>query len=205
MKKPDWKNCVGISSDGARALCGKNSGAVTRCLQKCPNATWTHCTIHREALVSKNIPKSLNTVLITAIKIVNFIKSKPLQSRLIQKLCEEMGSVHKSLRLHTEVRWLSKGKVLTKLVELREEVAIYLNEHKQDEYTSNLRDVKYVVLLTYLADIFSKLNDLNLQLKGTNGIDIFSVHGKIGAFTKKLMLWKDNVEDYKHDCLDTFQ
>lgn len=205
LKKLDWKNCVGICSDGSRAMCGKNSGAVTRCLQKCPNATWTHCTIHREALVSKNIPKSLNTVLTTAIKIVNFIKSKPLQSRLFQKLCEEMGSLHKSLLLHTEVRWLSKGKVLTRLVELRKEVAIYLHEHKQDEYTSNLRDVKYVVLLTYLADIFSKLNDLTLQLQETNGIDIFSVHGKIKAFTKKLMLWKNNIQENKYDCFDTFQ
>lgn len=205
LKKLDWKNCVGICTDGARAMCGKYSGVVTRCLQKCPNAKWTHCTIHREALVSKKIPKRLNTVLTTAIKIVNFIKSNPLQSRLFQKLCEAMGSLHQSLLLHTEVRWLSRGKVLTRLVELREEVAIYLNENKQDEYTTALRDVNYILLLTYLADIFSKLNELNLQLQETNGIDIFSVHGKIKAFIKKLMLWKNNVQDCKYDCFDAFQ
>ncbi|XP_077970335.1 zinc finger BED domain-containing protein 5-like [Styela clava] len=57
---------------------------------------------------------------------MNFIKSKPLQSRLFEKLCEEMGSNHKTLLMHTEIRWLSRGKVLTRLGELREEVAVFL-------------------------------------------------------------------------------
>lgn len=39
-----------------------------------------------------------------AVKAVNFIKSKSLESRLFEKLREEMRSFHKSLLLHTEVR-----------------------------------------------------------------------------------------------------
>lgn len=62
---------------------------------------------------------------------MNFIKAKPLQSRLFDKLCEDMGSLHKSLLLHTEVRWFSRGKVLTRLVELREEVTIFLHTKKR--------------------------------------------------------------------------
>ena len=57
---------------------------------------------------------------------MNFILSKPLQSRLFEKLREEMGSNHKSFFLHTEIRWFSRSKVLTRLGELREEVAMFL-------------------------------------------------------------------------------
>ena len=39
--------------DGAWAMCGRNSGVVTKILELNPNISWTHCSLHREALVSK--------------------------------------------------------------------------------------------------------------------------------------------------------
>ncbi|XP_016656127.1 zinc finger BED domain-containing protein 5-like [Acyrthosiphon pisum] len=59
----DWVKCVGLCTDGARAMCGKNSSVVTRMLEVSPNALWTHCNIHREVLVSKhNMPDNLKNV-----------------------------------------------------------------------------------------------------------------------------------------------
>lgn len=199
----DWVKCVGLCTDGARAMCGKNSSVVTRMLEVSPNASWTHCNIHREVLVSKNLPDNLKMVLNTSVKIVNFIKTRPLQSRLFEKLCEEMGSSHKSLLLHTEVRWLSRGKVLTRLVELREEVVLFLKE--KTDLAKSLHNEDFILKLTYLADIFSKLNELNLYLQGTKGTDIFAVHEKIRGFIKKLTLWQKNMEMQNYDCFETFQ
>jgi len=161
-------------------------------LKVSPNASWTYCNIHREILVSKNLLDNLKVVLNTSVKIVNFIKTKPLQSRLFGKLCEEMGSSHKSLLLHTEVRWLSRGKVLTRLVELREEVALFLRE--KTDLAKSLHNEDFILKLTYLADIFLKLNKLNLYLQGTKGTDIFAVHEKIRGFIKKLTLWQKNMK-----------
>jgi len=57
----------------------------------------------------------------------------------------------------------------------------------------------------YLADIFSKLNELNLYLQGTDRADIFAVHIKIRGFMKKLTLWQKNIENKNYNCFETFQ
>ena len=59
------------------AMCGRNSSVVTRILEHNPNASWTHCNLHRAALVSKHISDDFENVLKTSVKIVNFIKSIP--------------------------------------------------------------------------------------------------------------------------------
>lgn len=38
------------------------------------------------------------------VKIINFVKTRPLQYKVLKILYEDMGAVHKSLTLHTEVR-----------------------------------------------------------------------------------------------------
>ena len=68
--------------------------------------------IHRQVLASKSLPKDLEIVMQSVVKAVNFIKSNALHNRLFAKPCQEMDSKHEVLLLHTEVRWLSKGKVL---------------------------------------------------------------------------------------------
>ena len=55
---------------------------VTRILERNPNPSWTHFNLHRAALVSKHISDDFKNVLKTFVKIVNFIKSKPLQTEV---------------------------------------------------------------------------------------------------------------------------
>ena len=91
-------------------MTGRHSGVVTRLQAVAPDATWVHCSIHREALAAKGMPVSLKEVLDTTVKLVNFVKARPLNSRIFTALCSEMGSDHMTLLLHTDVRWLSRGK-----------------------------------------------------------------------------------------------
>ena len=45
----------------------------------------------------KRMPPDLVEVLEDVTKIVNFIKARPLNSRIFQELCEDMGKTHKAL------------------------------------------------------------------------------------------------------------
>jgi hypothetical protein len=56
-----------------------------------PDATWVHCSIHEEALAAKGMPGSLKDVLDTTVKMVNFVKARPLNSRVFSALCNDMG------------------------------------------------------------------------------------------------------------------
>jgi len=115
----DWLKCVEIATDGARAMSGRFTGLVARIKEIIPSVTWYYCCIHREALVTKKIPEKLKQILNESVKIVNLIKNKLLNSRLFERLYKDMDSEHNQLLLHCEVRWLSRGKVLSRVWELR--------------------------------------------------------------------------------------
>ncbi|XP_063911218.1 zinc finger BED domain-containing protein 5-like [Zophobas morio] len=159
-----WDLCSHICTDGAKALLASNKGVVSRIKAMAPHMQHSHCCLHRYyALVAKRIPKLLKDVLDEVVKIINFIKSKELNSRLFTLLCEELSSNHKPLLLHAEVRWLSRGKILSRFFELKDEVRIYLSERKS-EYAQKLNDQNWLQLAAYLADIFAILNEINISL-----------------------------------------
>lgn len=197
----NWFYCVGVCTDGAKSMTGKYSGLVARVKKINEKIEWTHCCIHRQALACKRIPAELSTTLSDAVKIVNFIKSRATNYRLFHALCEDFGSIHLSLLLHTEVRWLSRGKVLTRLFELKSEVQAFFNDHPF-QLSSCLFDILWLQKLAYLADIFCKLNELNLSLQGAD-VTIFIVHDKIEAMLKKFNFWIQCLEMNEYQCFSS--
>jgi hypothetical protein len=107
---------------------------------KSPNALWTYCIIHKEALVSKHPSPALNQVLECVVYVVNFIKYRPLKARFLKKLCEDMGAEYLSLLYYSSARWLSRGNVLSRTFELRQEMFIFLKEegYKDAQYFADV-------------------------------------------------------------------
>jgi hypothetical protein len=64
----------------------------------------TRCFLNRESFVVNTIDQELKFDSNNMNKIVNYVESKPLESRLFVKYCEEMGYQHVNIILYTEIR-----------------------------------------------------------------------------------------------------
>lgn len=131
-----------------------------------------HCNIHRKSLISKSLSVNFISIFNTSVKIANFIKTRPLQSHLFENLCEILESIHKSLLLYMVVCWLSREKVLVRLVELLKEVTSFL--YKKNNYGVILSKEKFIIKLLYMTYTF--------KIKISVWVFTFFVHSFIQCF-----------------------
>jgi hypothetical protein len=87
-------------------------GLETRALVSIASkSTNSHCIVHLKALCVKNILNTLKMVLDQIVMVVNFGKSRILNSRIFTALRDEMGISYTTLLLHMEVRWFLEVRV----------------------------------------------------------------------------------------------
>ena len=120
---------------------------------------------------------------------VNTIKARAFNSRLFRQLCGENDEEFEQLLLHTEVRWLSKGKSLRRFYSLFSTVVEFF-QALNDSVSLELISIK--ANIAYLSDIFMKFNEVNLQLQG-NLVNLIKVKSTVLAFISKLELYKRNL------------
>ena len=183
-----WSKLVGICTDGTPAMIGANSGLISLVKKKNPAIQGTHCMIHKAALVLKTIPKRLHEHMSVVIKVVNYVKSSALNTRLFSKLCNEMVADHTTLLYHTQVRWLSKGNVFSRIFELREEVKLFFVAKQNHDILLAFGGDGFSIYLAYLADIFEALNQPKKQQGPETNIFVHS--DAINAFVVRLNLWR---------------
>ena len=196
QNKISWKNVGSLCTHNAPSMLGAKSGFTILVKKHAPHIISTHCALHRHALASKTLPEYLKAVLKHVIECVNFIRAHALNHCLFKVLCDQMGSEHTVVLYHTEVRWLSRG------LEFSNYVETFLQERKSP-LSKHFDDNKFIGALTYLADIFSSLNQLNVQMQGKN-VTIIDVCDKIQGFQKKLDLWSRRVQKGIYTNFPTF-
>nr|XP_021321998.1 LOW QUALITY PROTEIN: general transcription factor II-I repeat domain-containing protein 2B-like [Danio rerio] len=188
-----WKRLVGITTDGAPSMIGRKNGLVALVKKKLQEegveeATALHCIIHQQALCSKCLP--CDNVMSVVLKCVNLIRSRRLKHRSFRAFLEEMESEYGDVLYFTEVRWLSRGNVLKRFFELREEVKAFME--KDGKAVSELSDHKWLMDLAFLVDITHKLNILNKMLQGQGQL-VSAAYDNVRAFSTKLVLWKSQL------------
>jgi hypothetical protein len=122
-------------------MIGSTKGFVTLTKEKNHDVIMTHCFLHQEVLVSKTIGEDIELVLDVAVSMVNFIKQRPLKSCMFAKLYESMQK-DVTLFQHTDVRWLLRGKVLSRAFELREELQLFFKDNNKESFANFLEDTK---------------------------------------------------------------
>ena len=190
-----WKNLAGCCIDDMPAMSGCNSDFQASVKRQAPKSKSVHCMLHRQALAFKTLPDSLQKVLDQIIKIISFIKAGALNSCLFKVFCADMDSDHQVLHYYTPTRWLFKGNVMRKVLELREKLKAFCLLKGKIEYHAWLDNEQWVIFLAYLCDIFEQLNKLNLQMQGKNTNFIKFVDA-LKTFKAKLANWKRKAEIY---------
>ncbi|KAK0131081.1 SCAN domain-containing protein 3 [Merluccius polli] len=74
------------------------------------------------------------------VKLINSIRAKVLQHRLFKALLDQLSTAYVDLFLHVDVRWLSRGKVLQRFVDLLPEIKTFLET--RNEKHEELLDVQ---------------------------------------------------------------
>ena len=62
----------------------------------------------------------------SCVKIINYIRGRALNHRLFEAFCSDLDDDASVLLFHTDVRWLSRGRVLTRFFERRMEIEQFL-------------------------------------------------------------------------------
>ena len=165
-----------------------------------PTIVRTHCFLHKEVLVAKIAQNELKEVLSEVVELVNFMKTCTVKSRIFELICKDMDSQYVRLLLHTGVRWLSKGKVLSRVHELQNELLTFCGTEGHELFCKYHRNDLWLSRLEYLTEIFAQLNRLKSSMQGRNE-NILTSTDKLIAFTNKVTLWKSRM---KAGSLDMF-
>ncbi len=168
-------------------MVGRKSGLATFVSQKVSECGGKvvkyHCILHQEQLCAKSV--GLVDVMRDVVKIVNNIRSKALSHRQFKALMDEMDAQYGDVLYHQEVRWLSRGKVLRRFFNLRDEIRVF--QESKDGNIQVPTDKKWLSDLAFLVDVTEMLNVLNVQLQGKDQI-ITQLFDHVRAFKQKLLL-----------------
>ena len=107
------------------------------------------------------------------------------------------------LLFHTDVRWLSRSNVLTRVFDLRDELKTFFDKKSKPQFEALFGDKNQLHKIAYLVDIFAILNELNLSLQGPNATCL-DLSEKIRALQLKLKLWPKNWMKIEFTCYRTY-
>ncbi|XP_057190131.1 general transcription factor II-I repeat domain-containing protein 2-like [Triplophysa rosa] len=186
---------VSITTDGAPAMVGRSNGFIAKCKEDdaFPDFLNYHCIIHQQSLCAKML--NMKEIMDVCMKIVCSIRARSLQRRLFRTFLEEADCNHTDLLLHTDVRWLSRGKFLERFRGLLPEIKEFLLSTHNTEF-KQLENEQWLLDLAFLTDLTNMLNELNLELQGKEKM-VVNMISSVNAFKRKLQLLTSKLQRHE--------
>ena len=191
----DWSKLVNITTDGAPSMTGATRGLVGHINREMDERGHTrpftvHCLIHQQSLCGKVL--KMDSVMKVVVSCVTFIRAKALNHPQFQDFLSDLDAAYGDVLYHTEIRWLSRGKVLERFYNLLPEINEFLLT--KGKVVPELIDPEWKWHLAFLTDITQLMNSLNLQLQGEGKLicDMFS---HVKAFEVKLGLLQRQIKE----------
>lgn len=192
-----WDRMASITTDGAPALTGKNKGMVAMLANKvreeCGQSLMSfHCIIHQESLCKTAL--QFKHIVDPVVSVVNIIRARGLNHRQFISFLEEMDAEHSDVLYHNNVRWLSIGKVLKRVWDLREEIKMFLEmKDLECEFRRKIAEEEWKCQLMFAVDVLQKMNDLNVKLLGKE-LFAHDMYMQVKTFKRQLDLMSKQVE-----------
>lgn len=182
------RRLMSVTTDGCPSMVGKHVGFVqllrNEAKKQYPqhDITALHCIIHQQALCKNSI--KLNSVTDIVTRFVNYIRGSALRHRRFKSFLKNKKAKYGDVFYHNHVRWLSIGKVVERVYELREEIVEYLKIIKNYQFPQFECDI-WLNDLAFAADFLGYLNDLNVMLQGNEQF-AYALYARVDSFIDRL-------------------
>ncbi|XP_077137137.1 general transcription factor II-I repeat domain-containing protein 2-like [Ranitomeya variabilis] len=191
----DWAKPASVTTDGAPSMVGSKKGVIARIKQEMDKRNHSHpiaihCLIHQQALCSKSL--KWDSVMKIVVSCVNFIRANALNHRQFQEFLSELNVAYEDVLYHTEVHWLSQGRVLRHFYDLLPQITDFMLSKNKE--VPELSDAEWKWHLAFLTDVTELLNSLNVQLQGKGKL-VCDMHSHVKAFEVKLGLLINQVKE----------
>ena len=129
----------------------KNKDDIYQANLKTPNFFSYHCILHQEQLCSKLRSGKVKVIMDSVTRTINFILAHALKHRQFRPLVKEFESAY-------VVRWLRRGNVLHRFMELLPAVRTFLVVKGRPNLLAPLEVDTFILSAAFLTDLTRQLN-----------------------------------------------
>ncbi|KAF7685366.1 General transcription factor II-I repeat domain-containing protein 2 [Cucumispora dikerogammari] len=152
-----------------------------------------HCIINQESTCKAAL--NIKHVIDLVVGVISIIRARALNHRQFKALLEDLESEHYDVLYHNSVRWLSLGKTLRRVWDLRKEIVMFLeSKHIVCEFVINIFNEEWKSNFIFSIDIIKMLSELNKKLQG-NGLFAHEMYVFVKSFKAKLSLFFRQASD----------